>query len=116
MATKEEFKNFAKMHPELINSINDNTMTWQKYYELYDIYKDDEAIWSPYLNNKKSTPNLKNITDMMKNIDTSSLQKHLDTAKKAIDFLGDLTTKGGSNIESIKGPVSPRPITKFFGD
>ncbi len=116
MATKEEFKNFAKMHPELIESINDNTMTWQKYYELYDIYKDDEEVWKPYLTKKSTTPNLKGITDMVKNINTGNIQKHLDTAKKAIDFLGELSNKGGSAIESLKGPAVPRPITKFFGD
>ncbi len=116
MATKEEFKSFAKMHPELIESINDKSMTWQKYYELYDIYKDDEEVWRPYLTKKSTPSNLKGITEMVKNINTGNIQKHLDTAKKAIDFLGELTNKGGSAIESLKGPLNPRPITKFFGD
>ena len=38
MSKKEEFKEFVKTKPELIRHIEDGSMTWQKYYEIYDIY------------------------------------------------------------------------------
>ena len=53
----------------------------------------------------------------MKNIDIDSLQEHIKTAQKALGFIEELTSKGASNINSIpKGPKSPRPLDKFFGD
>ena len=111
MDKKEEFKEFARKHPELITYINNNKdMTWQKLYEIYDIYGDDEKTWQPYL--KTNTK----ITDMVKNLDVKTIQEHVNNAQKALSVIQELTTKGASNLESIKGPLSPRPITKFFGD
>ena len=109
---KDSFKEFAKSHPELINYLKNNKdMSWQKLYEIYDIYGEDESIWEPYLKNNNS-----NITDVIKNIDTKKVQEHIGTAQKALNLIQELTTKGGETISSIKGPSIPRPITKFFGD
>ena len=36
--TKENFKIFAKNHPELLDYIKSGEMTWQKFYEIYDLY------------------------------------------------------------------------------
>ena len=53
----------------------------------------------------------------LKNIDVDSLQEHIKTAQKALGFIEELTSKGASNVGSIpKGPKSPRPLDKFFGD
>lgn len=110
---KEAFKEFAKSHPELINYLKNNSdMNWQKLYEIYDIYGEDENIWKPYLVSNNNS----NISDMFKNIDTKKVQEHIGTAQKALNLIQELTTKGGETIESIKGPSLPRPITKFFGD
>ena len=38
MDKKEEFKIFARKHPELVSFVKDKSMTWQKFYEIYDIY------------------------------------------------------------------------------
>ena len=38
MNKKEEFKNFARLHPELVTYIKNGNMSWQKFYEIYDIY------------------------------------------------------------------------------
>ena len=46
--SKESFKQFAKQHPEFIKYINNGEMTWQKFYELYDMYGDNSDIWNKY--------------------------------------------------------------------
>ncbi len=114
MDKKEAFKNFARSHPELINSIKSGDSTWQKLYEIYDIYGEDDSAWRTYFN-KGATSNLSSIGDIVKNIDMDSIQKHINTAQKALGFVQELTSKGGAS-EVIKGPVSPRPINKFFED
>ena len=85
-------------------------MSWQKLYEIYDIYGEDENTWNKYFNSNN------NIGDIFKNIDMNKIQEHISNAQKALDVLGELTKSGASNIESIKGPTIPRPLTKFFGD
>lgn len=118
MTKKEEFKEFVKTKPELIRYIEDGSMTWQKYYEIYDIYGKDEKAWENYT--RKVTPTnvsngIKTITDMFKNMDMDSIQKHINTAQKAIGVVQDLALNKGST-PTPKGPTTPRPINKFFGD
>ena len=112
MEKKEAFKAFAKKHPELITYLENNpTSSWQKLYEIYDIYGDDENTWKSYFSSNNT-----NLTDIFKNIDTKKVQEHIGTAQKALNLIQELTTKGAENISNIKGPAIPRPITKFFGD
>ncbi len=111
MDKKEMFKEFAKNHPQLINYLNNNPdMSWQKLYEIYDIYGEDEGIWNKYVKNTN------NISDMFKNVDMNKIQEHINNAQKALNVIGELTKSGASTIENIKGPTIPRPLTKFFGD
>ena len=35
--SKEEFKGFVQKNPKLIEYVRNNEMTWQKFYELYDL-------------------------------------------------------------------------------
>ena len=59
------------------------------------------------------------ITNMVKNVDVDSIKSHINTAQKAIDFVTDLTKKNGVSNPALnlaKGPVSPRPLNKFFED
>lgn len=114
---KEEFKNFAKGHPELLNSIRSGEASWQKLYEIYDIYGTDDRAWKTYFNKNNNSTNvgLGNIGDIVKNIDMDSVQKHIHTAQKALDLVAELTGKGTSTV-TPKGPATPRPINHFFED
>ena len=118
---QEEFKNFVRTKPELIKFVQNGEMTWQKFYELYDLYGTDEKVWNKYILDERSPveDSISKITSMVKNVDVDSIKSHINTAQKAIDFVTDLTKK---NVVSnpapnlAKGPVSPRPLNKFFED
>ena len=109
--SKEQFKAFIKTKPELIDYVDDNSMTWQKFYELYDLFGEDEKIWSKYP--KKNT---NKVSDFMNNLDVESLQKHIQNAQKTLDIISELTSKSPDNVSSSITPPVERPITKFFGD
>lgn len=113
MSKIEEFKAFAKQNPSLLNHIQDGSMTWQKYYEIYDIYGQDKTIWKKYIVSNQ-TPDFKNITQMFKKIDLDSIQKHINTAQKAIDVVQNFTLT--KNPKVAKGPIKPRPLNKFYED
>ena len=91
----EAFKNFVRTKPELIKYVQSGQMTWQKFYELYDIYGEDETIWNKYILNgeRNITDSISKITNMVKNVDVNSIKSHINTAQKAIDFVQDLTKK-----------------------
>lgn len=119
LTKKEEFKKFARSNPILANYVENNEMTWQKFYELYDLYGDDEKIWSKYKNDTRSlnlSDGINKISKIVKNMDMESIKNHIDTAQKAIDLVGDLTSKKNSQQVISKEQVSPRPINKFFED
>ncbi len=116
MEKKEAFKVFARNHPELISSIKSGDTSWQKLYEIYDIYGEDKQAWDTYFNKSTTTySGLGNIGDIVKNIDMDSVQKHINTAQKALGLVQELTGKS-SVATPTSGVVTPRPINKFFED
>ena len=121
MSKKEEFKEFIRNKPELVEYIKNKEMTLQSFYEIYDIYGNDAKAWQPYeRSSKKEEVNetgRSKISDLMKNFNVDEIQKHLNTAQKALGIVEDLTTKNASNVGNvIKGPLSSRPLNKFFED
>ncbi len=114
MDKKEEFKIFAKEHPELVNNIRNGNTSWQKLYEIYDIYGEDERAWSNYFKEASPSKTSLGIGEIVKNIDMDSVQKHINTAQKALGLVQELTT--GKVSATPKGPINPRPINKFFED
>ena len=50
MNNLEDFKTFVKSHPNFAKYVENGTMTWQKFYELYDMYGEDSSIWNDYKN------------------------------------------------------------------
>ena len=54
MSKKDDFKEFASKNPSLAKYIENGEMSWQKFYELYDIYGEDESVWSKYKNSERN--------------------------------------------------------------
>lgn len=125
MAKIDNFKLFVKNNPNLITYVRNNTMSWQKFYELYDLYGEDNNIWSEYLNNKsnsndsakeketKKSSKISDILDMAKNIDTNKLQDSISSVQKAIGLIGDMLVKDKKPDTSV---YNPRPIYRRFDD
>ncbi len=110
---KEEFKAFVKTKPELADYVLDNTMTWQKFYELYDMYGEDDTIWQKYSKKENRT---NDISNKIGKFDADSIQKHIETAQKALDIFSELANKTSDNITTNIKPEIARPLSKFFGD
>ena len=85
MANKEEFKEFVKKNPRLITFIKNGDMTWQKFYEIYDIYGDSSDAWKDYLVSNENVSKaavattgalgINDIFSWIKNINLDSLQE-----------------------------------------
>ena len=116
MSKKDNFKNFVKNNPQLINKVKNNEMTWQKYYELYDLYGEDNNIWNKYIINEKQEKDsfkFNEIMNMVKNIDVDKVQNSISSMQKALGLFGDLfVNKNNTNGNNY----NPRPIYKRFDD
>ena len=120
--SKESFKTFARGHTELANYVMNGKTSWQKLYELYEIYGENSSIWNDYFSSSvpatvgdlSTLPN--NIRDLMqniKNIDLNSVQKGITNIQKALGLLQDIGL-GNSNIPSNN--YEPRPMYQHFDD
>ena len=114
MSKKDEFKEFAKSNPNLASFVENGQMTWQKFYELYDIYGEDESVWSKYKNSERNVESSFKINDLIKGVNIDTIKEHITTAQKALDFVQELTSK--TSTSTPKTGVSPRPLNKFFED
>ena len=110
MNNLDNFKQFIKSNPSFANFIKDGSMTWQKFYELYDMYGEDSTIWNEYKETKKVTIN--DIINAAKNIDINKLQDGVNSISKAIGLFSELFT----NNKTDTNIYEPRAIYKRFDD
>ena len=113
MSKKEDFKNYIFNHPEFIDMVKNNKTTWQKLYELYDLYGEDENIWNRYKTPSiKDNIDIKGLFNILKNIDLDSLEENLSSIQKAVGLVSEFTKP--SEEEVIK-PKEDK-IEEIYGD
>ena len=123
MTKKDAFKSFVRKNPNLIKYVRTGEMDWQKFYELYDLYGEDNSVWNEYLNKdttvnttkteSKKSSKFSDILDMAKNLDTNKLQDSISSVQKAIGLIGDILVKDKKPDVST---YNPRPIYRRFDD
>ena len=124
---KDDFKEFVKKHPKLINYVKNNEMTWQKFYEMYDLYGEDEKVWKEYIeikdeekvNNTTEKLALGGLTlsefiNFIKKVDLDSLQEGISNVQRVLGVVQDFSKKDNKSEE--KNTYKPRPLYKHFED
>lgn len=114
MSNLAKFKEFVKQNPSLIKYIRSEEMTWQKFYEMYDMYGDKQEVWKDYIEPVDTATTSATTFDFLnwiKSIDVDSLQENINSVKRVISVFQDL----GSN-DKLKEEYKPRPIYKHFED
>ena len=121
---KEQFKEFVKKNPILIKYVDSNEMTWQKFYEMYDLYGESSDVWKKYLvsdNNKGSvgdvskTSAFADFLAFLKTIDLDSLQEGIGSIQRVLGVFQDFS--GNKSVDdNEKKEYKPRPLYKHFED
>ena len=111
--SKELFKSFVRLHPELADKVVRGTVSWQQLYEIYELYGNNSSVWNTYFTKESVTDTItsgastiKDFISNLKNIDIDSVQKGITNIQKTIGLLQDI---GITNKES-------EPIYKRFED
>jgi len=121
--SKETFKSFARLHPELGSYVISNNISWQKLYELYEIYGENSSVWNQYLKRETSKLSTRtsatespfsDIVSTIKKIDLDSVQKGVTNLQKTIGLLQDIGIGSNKNISTT--PYESRPMYKYFED
>ena len=109
MKNIDEFKEFVRNNPSLSSFVNNGTMTWQKFYEMYDLYGSTSTVWDEYINNNSKTPD---ILTWLKNIDMNKLEDNINSIRRVLSVLSDV----GKNTDSEVTSYTPRPLYRHFED
>ena len=113
MDKKEEFKEFVKKNPRLLTFVKKGEMTWQKFYEMFDLYGENNSIWDDYLK-VQEIKEVNTSFDFLKNIDLDSIQNGAQSLQRVLGLLGELSTK--STETTVQSEYQPRPLYKHFED
>lgn len=123
MSKLEDFKTFVRDNPKLINYVKNDSMSWQKFYEMYDLYGSDNKVWDSYLktDTKEENEDVKSsgirsfndIAKMAKNMDVDKIQEGITSLQKTISLFADLFVKPTG---STGNGYTPRPVYKNFED
>jgi hypothetical protein len=113
MDKKELFKNFIGAHPEILKYIKNKEMTFQDFFEIYDIYGEESNVWDKYFKDNIETDDnkLKELSGLLKNINIDSIEHHVNNAQKVIGIIQELTKKTPDITNAVDNP-----ITKIYGD
>lgn len=115
--SKETFKLFVRDNPSLVKYVNNNTMSWQKFYEMYELYGSDNNIWNNYLFNNEedisvgSDRSFKELIAAIKGINLEKVQKGIDSIQKTISLVQGLGVG-----ESVDNSYEKKPTFKHFDD
>ena len=114
MNTKEKFKDFVKKHPELINHVKDGKMTWQGFYEIYDMYGEDEKAWKDFFSIATVGGAISSfdLMSFIKNLDLDGVQEGINSIQRVLGLLQDMTPRGNNSSDVRK----PRPLYRHFDD
>ena len=113
MDKKELFKNFIGAHPEILKYIKNKEMTFQDFFEIYDIYGEESNVWDKYFKDNIETDDnkLKELSGLLKNINIDSIEHHVNNAQKVIGIIQELTKKTPDITNAVDNL-----ITKIYGD
>ena len=111
--SKDEFKKFVRNNPRLIRYIKNKEMTWQSFYEIFDMYGEDKEAWKPYLEEEKETNKItgSDFMQYIKNIDLDAVQESINSIQRVLGVVGDLTSNNNKNTTS-----EPRPLYQHLDD
>lgn len=108
----ESFKLFVRSKPNLVKYVNNKEMSWQEFYDLYELYGPNNSIWDKYNESNINDFSFKNILSNFKNINMDEVQKGISSLQKGVDYLKDIVKDNNEN----KDEYEPRPIYKHFDD
>ena len=96
MEKLEKFKEFIKDKEFLIDKVNNGETTWQKLYEVYDLYGESASIFTNKETNRETTTENNKANNLLKafeGMDMNKINENLEGVRKILAVLSEFTKK-----------------------
>ncbi|WP_078547354.1 YlbD family protein [Litchfieldia alkalitelluris] len=120
--TIEEFKNFVKKHPKLIQEVRNGNKSWQVLYEDWYLLGENDDTWSKYKmestkgndeEKDKKSDFIEKFLSTIKNVKMNDVQEQITNVGSAITTIQQVIHQfqGGSKDKSINNePEQKHPF------
>jgi len=95
--SKDNFKSFVRKKPQLVKYVNEKNISWQKLYEIYELYGDDDNIWNEYIQENRISNSFSEILNTIKSIDLEKLQNGIESIQSTISLIQNFGTNKVNN-------------------
>ena len=112
----ENFKKFVRSKPILAEYVRKGDMSWQNFYEIYELYGENSSVWNQYSNSNNRVITLKEVFDNIKNIDMTEVQNSIVSLQKGIGYLEELVKSKEKELPIRKSSYEARPLYRYFDD
>lgn len=99
MNKKEEFKRFIKDKEFLIDKVNKGETSWQKLYEIYDLYGESASIFKEEVKEETRENKTNNLLKAFEDIDVNKINENLEGVRKILAVLGEFTRKDDTKVK-----------------
>jgi hypothetical protein len=105
----EQFKQFVKRHPKMIQEVRKGTKTWKQLYEDWYLFGEEDEIWNEYKENRQETKGTESqgfidkVVSTLKNMDANEMQQHIASIQQAIAVIQSVI----GQLQGMKAPSSP---------
>jgi len=102
MDKKEEFKAFIRNKEFLIDKVNRGETTWQKLYEIYDLYGESASVFNESRKEEEVRENkANNLLKAFEDIDVNKINENLEGVRKILAVLGEFTRKDDAKSKRV---------------
>ena len=99
MNKKEEFKRFIKDKEFLIDKVIKGETSWQKLYEIYDLYGENASIFKEEVKEETRENKTNNLLKAFEDIDVNKINENLEGVRKILAVLGEFTRKDDTKVK-----------------
>ena len=113
----DSFREFVKEKPFLKDKVRNKETTWQELFERYDLYGEDDEIFIEKVEDKEvedstddkeeNEEGISSILGLLAGLDMDKISESLNSMKKVLNILSEVTKKDDEPITSSRRKSRP---------